>query len=106
LLALPRRAGHIPLLLLALAALRLQPVPQPRRSLRRLGNRLGPADSSEVACRVVVPRPRAVRVFRSITPSYGSSAALWQFISGCHYERTSRVRNLQIGHILDALAGA
>jgi len=39
-------------------------------------------------------------------PLCGSSAALQQPISGLHYERTSRARNLHSGNILDALAGA
>ena len=39
-------------------------------------------------------------------PLCGSSAALQQSISGLHYERTSRARNLQTGLTLDAPAFA
>src|SRR5207249_10326621 len=39
----------------------------------------------------------------SIMPLCGSSAALQQSISGLHYERTSRARNLYSGNTLDAL---
>ena len=54
----------------------------------------------------LLPSDRHPPINGSIPPACGSSAALQQSTSGLHYERTSRARNLQIGHTLDALAGA